>query len=209
MKLFLASTVKHEQTLSDLENFVGGSFTDKSIAYIPTASNGEFFGKWKGGRSIQVAQELNPKSFDIVELESFSYQDIASKFLEVDIIWMAGGMAGYLLYWIRRSQFDKLLPKLLDQGKIYVGSSAGSMVMSQSIKASEWILGDLEPGAQLLPGLGYIDYEIYPHYEEKWDDEIKANWNSEAGEKLCLLKDGEAITVVDDEAKILGEERLI
>jgi hypothetical protein len=43
MKLFLASEVKHPDSLKKLEEYVGG-FTNKKIAYIPTAANGESFG---------------------------------------------------------------------------------------------------------------------------------------------------------------------
>ncbi|MBP9820312.1 hypothetical protein KBC79_06295 [Candidatus Woesebacteria bacterium] len=109
MKLFLASEAKHPESLEKLRAFVGG-FKGKSIAYIPTAANGE-----------------NP-------------------------------------------------------------------------------YGESEAGASLFPGLGYIDFEIYPHFEDEMLPEIKKHWK---GNKLCLLKNGEAITVVNDQVTILGEERFL
>jgi hypothetical protein len=47
MRLFLASKANHQETIPKIQNFLGG-FKGKSIAYIPTAANGEnSFGNWK------------------------------------------------------------------------------------------------------------------------------------------------------------------
>lgn len=206
MKLFLASEAKHLDSIDKLKDFVGGSFGSKRIAYIPTAANGEYFGSWKGGGSIRVASSLGAE-IDIVELESFGYQDIYSKINKADILWMAGGMTGYLLYWIRRVELDKKISEIL-KNIIYVGSSAGSMICSKTQNISDKYIGEEEPGASIFPGLGLIDFEIYPHYEEDLYDQINDNWKEGDG-KLCLLKNGEAITVVDGKVTILGEERWI
>jgi peptidase E len=67
-------------------------------------------------------------------------------------------------------------------------------------------LGEGEPGASIFPGLSLIDFEIYPHYEDEMLPEIKKHWD---GKKLCLLKNGEAITVIDGKTTIFGEERFL
>ena len=47
MKLFLASEAKHPDSIEKLRSFVG-RFKGKSIAYIPTAANGEeLYGGWE------------------------------------------------------------------------------------------------------------------------------------------------------------------
>jgi dipeptidase E len=204
-RLFLAAEAKHPDSLEKLDSFVCG-FNDKRIAYIPTASNGEIYGAWKAGGSIRAAQSLNAKSLEIVELEDQTYKDVITPIRSADILWMAGGMSGYLLYWIRRVELDKALPEILDKGIVYVGSSAGSMICSHTQQVGEWFLGEPEPGASLIPGLGLIDFEIYPHYEEELLPEIKKKWKKG---QLYLLKNGEVITVVDGKFKVLGEERIL
>lgn len=205
-KLFLASEAKNPESIRKLRKFVGG-FKDKKTAYVPTASNGEFYGAWKAGESFKVASSLGA-SLEIVELENFAYQDIFKKINEADILWIAGGQSGYLLYWFRRTELDKRLPKILENGTIYVGSSAGSMICSRTQYASEWYLGEPEPGASLLPGLGLVNFEIYPHYEEKLLMQIKKHWKDEQGQ-LYLLKNGEVITVVGDKVEVLGKKRIL
>jgi dipeptidase E len=122
------------------------------------------------------------------------------------IIWFGGGMPGYLLYWIRRRELDKILPTLLEQGMVYVGSSAGSMIASASQSVGEWYIGETEPGASLIPGLGLVDFEIYPHYENSLYAKIKKKF---IGNKLFLLKNGEAIIVENKNIRVFGEEKII
>jgi dipeptidase E len=204
MKLFLASEAKHPDSMEKLKNFVGG-FEGKKIVYIPTAANGEAWGSWRDGGSIAAAKSLDA-DLEVIELENYYKIDVVDRIRKAEILWMAGGMAGYLLYWIRRVELDKVLPGILDSGTVYVGSSAGSMVCSKVQSLSEIYIGAKEHGAGFIPGLGLIDFEIYPHYEDELLPEIKKRWKKG---KLYLLKNGEAITVENGSVKVLGEERII
>jgi dipeptidase E len=207
MKLFLAAKAINPKSLERLTEFVGGSFKGKTITYVPTASNGEFYGAWKGGNSLQVALSLGA-NVNIVELESNNYRSIKSQIKGTNILWVAGGMSGYLLYWMRRCELDKAIPEILDSGTIYVGSSAGSMVCSKSQNVGEWFIGEQEPGASFIPGLGLIDFEIYPHYEDELRAQIEEKWQEGQG-KLYLLRNGDVITKVGGEIKVLGEEVIL
>jgi dipeptidase E len=142
----------------------------------------------------------------VTELEDRSYKNVISEIKGADILWMAGGMTGYLLYWIRRVELDKALPEILDSGTIYVGSSAGSMACSKTQNLLEWYVGETEPGASVLPGLGFIDFEIYPHFEDGVLPEIKKRWKKG---KLYMIKNGEVITLDNNEVNVLGEERVL
>jgi len=206
MKLFLASEAKHPESIEKLRNFIGGSFKGKTIAYIPTANNGEHpFNDWKENSATwKLVQTLGAKVIAI-QLEDYKNSSVVKKLENKDVLWFAGGAAGYLLYWIRRCEIDKALPKLLEKS-IYVGSSAGSMITSKTQYASGWYLGEPEPGADLLPGLGFVNFEIYPHYDDALLPQIKKLWKRG---KLYLLKNGEVITVVNGKVEVLGEERIL
>lgn len=73
-------------------------------------------------------------------------------------------------------------------------------------EATMWYLGEGEPGASVIPGLGLVDFEIYPHYEESMYTEIKKHYK---GNKLYLLKNGEEIVVEGGKVEIWGEERIL
>ncbi len=205
MKLFLASEAKHPLSIKRLRKFVDGDFSKHKIAYIPTAANGVFYGSWKESETLHLLQSLKI-NINVLELESNYYQNIKKAVKDCSIIWFSGGMSGYLLYWIRRVELDKYLPELLDNGVIYVGSSAGSMICSKTQNLADWYLGEPEPGASVIPGLGLIDFEIFPHYTEDLYPEINKRWKKG---KLCLLKNGDVVTKVDEKTTILGEENYI
>jgi dipeptidase E len=204
MRLFLASEAKHPDTMKKLEEYVGG-LDGKSIAYIPTAANGEKWESWKDGGTWNLVQTLNIK-LDKVLLEDYGNDSVLEKIINKDIVWFAGGMVGYLLYWMKRCSLDKHLEKIL-QKTIYVGSSAGSMVLCKNTTdIATWGFVDNELGASEIKPLGIVDFDIYPHFEENLFDQIKQNYK---GNKLYLLKNGEEIIVEDGKVRVIGEERII
>ncbi len=204
MKLFLASQAKHPDSLEKLKKFVGG-FEGKSIAYIPTAVNGEKWEIWKEGESWKAVNTLGA-DVSLIQLEEYWNKPVWEEIKGKDIVWFAGGYPGYLLYWIRRTKLDKHMKEILDSGTVYVGSSAGSMVTGQDASLSEWYIGEEEPGAGVIPTLKLVDFDFYPHYQDDLHDQIEEKYN---GFKMYLVKDGEAITVENEKIKVLGEERTI
>lgn len=206
MKLFLASEVKHPDSIESLKRFIGG-FESKSIAYIPTAANGEEpYGIWKNeSPTWNLINTLGAQITPVV-LEEYRNSSVLSILEGKDIIWFGGGMPGYLMYWIRRCEIDKHIREYLDSGSIYVGSSAGSMITAPTLEITEWYLGESEVGGSIIPGLGLVDFEIYPNYKDELLPEIKKHWKNN---QLYLLQNGEAIIVVDEEIEVLGEERIL
>ena len=204
MKLFLASEAKNPLSITKLKEYVGG-FEGKTIAYIPTAANGEGWGSWKEGGSWNTVNTLGAK-IDLVQIEDHIYDDVAKLIKGSDIVWFAGGMSGYLLYWMRRVKLDLQIRDILNDGTLYVGSSAGSVAACKDQTISQWYIGEEEPGADCIPGLGLVDFEIYPHYEDNLYDEVRKRFK---GKKLYLLKNGEEIIVENQKIEVIGEERII
>ena len=205
MRLFLASEAKHPDSMARLKKYVGG-FEGKKIAYIPTASNGELpWDGWKQGETWKLVNTLGAEVTPIL-LEDYQNVNLPKSLENKDILWMAGGACGYLMYWIKRTNLDVYLPKLLENGLIYVGSSAGCMVIAPTLGIADWYLGEEERGASFLPGLGLVDFDFYPHYEDSQLVEIKRNYK---GSTMYLMKNGEALIVENGAVKVLGEERIV
>lgn len=205
MKLFLASYAIDPDTVNELTQYVGG-FKGKSIAYIPTASNGELpWEEWKNGNTWKVLSKL-PANIELVQLEDYKNPTALDHLKGKDVIWFGGGFTGYLMYWARRCGLDKALPDLLKAGALYVGSSAGAMAASSYINTTAWFPDEDELGAEVIPGFGLVDFDIYPHYKEDALPYIKSHYT---GKKMYLLKNGEEIIVEDDKVQVVGEERII
>lgn len=205
MRLFLASEAKNVVSFKKLETYIGG-FKGKSIAYIPTASNGEQeFGSWiKNSASWELLQTIDAHVV-AVQLEDYKDSTVIDQLQNKDILWVAGGQPGYLMYWMRRCQLDTALSHILKRS-LYVGSSAGSMVAAHTLNISEWYLGENEHGASVIPGLGLVDFDIYPHFEDYMLSDIQKIYT---GKKLYLLKNGEEIIVENRRVSVSGVERII
>lgn len=182
-----------------------GGFKRKKIAYIPTAGNGEGWGSWKSGGSWKLVQKLDAE-ITLLQLENYWDKDVINKLEGKDVIWFAGGQAGYLMYWIRRTQIDKHIKRILNNGTLFLGSSAGSMITGKTLDVTGWYIKENEYGANVIPGLGLVDFDIYPHYQESFLNEIKSHYK---GNKLYLLKNGEEIIVEDQKITVIGEERIV
>lgn len=205
MKLFLASQAKHPKTIKNIENFVNG-FKGKKIAYIPTAANAEEgYGIWKTGGSWKTVNSLGSDVKAIV-LEEFRNESVIEILINSDIIWVGGGYWGYLMYWFRLCGIDKALPEMLEKGIIYIGSSAGANICSRTLEIAKIHHDGGEPGAEIFPGLGLIDFDIYPHYQPKYHDRINSMYK---GNRLYLLEDGESVEVSNSNIKVNGVEKLI
>lgn len=207
MKLFLASKIKDPLSIKKLEDYLSG-FKNKKIALIPTASNGENgWQSWKKKNegTWKFVHKLGAKVTDVV-LEEYRDESVIKLLQGQDAIWFMGGMAGYLNYWIRRCKIDLNIRKLLKNGTVYVGSSAGAMVAGQTLQISNWLSVDGERGSENMEPMKLVKFDIFPHYQDSYLSKIKGKYK---GPKLYLLKDGEEVIVEDNKVTLIGEERII
>lgn len=208
-RLFLASEAKHPESIKKLEEFVG-PLKNKKIAYIPTAANGEEpYGSWKKGSTFNLVKKMEAKLTPVV-LEDYKEDKDNKRILKAlkgkDIILFAGGMCGYLMYWVRRFELEKHINEILESGTIYVGSSAGSMVCAKTLDTAVHYLDFPEKGAGVIPGFGLIDFHFYPHYEDEMLPRFKKVWKK--GD-LYLVKNGEAVAITGKRIETLGDKRIL
>jgi len=190
MKAFLASTIKHPDTVAALKNFVPKLSTMK-MAYIPTAAHAEEgFGVWESGGSWAAAQTLC-NDITVVKLEDYRDKTVLEELDKYHVIWFAGGFCGYLMYWILQCRINKDLFK----DKVYIGISAGASVAGTSLSHTS------EPAAEFLPGLRILDREFYPHYDESQHQSLAEKYQ---GEGIYLVPDGEQILVEGGEIRPSG-----
>lgn len=212
MKLFLCSSFITRNTQGDFEDLIGKPMKGLIIACITTASQGyvklcnerneEPNPSWLEGDITRAKEEFGC-IVDTFDIENMPEESLQTTFAKYDAIWVEGGMTFYLINAIYRTGFGKILKKLLES-KVYIGTSAGSMICSKSLDASEWYVGEPEENPNHLEGLGLIPFQIYPHFDEKNLERIKELRHKE--QQYWLLKDGQAVCVNDNEIKVCGGE---
>jgi dipeptidase E len=123
---------------------------------------------------------------------------------EADALLVNGGDALYLCHWMRESGLADLLPSLPDT--VWVGSSAGSMVMTPRI--GEEFVGWETPGGGDA-ALGVVDFSIFPHVDHpKLPEntmEAAERWAAGLGGPAYAIDDETAIRVVDGTVDVVSE----
>jgi dipeptidase E len=120
-----------------------------------------------------------------------------------DVLLVDGGDATYLCHWMRESGMADLLPSLPE--KIWVGVSAGSMVMTPRIGASfvEWRFA---PDDQTL---GVVDFSIFPHLDYPgFAGNTMAHaerWAADIGGPAYAIDDATALKVVGGDVEVVSE----
>ncbi|WP_305783108.1 Type 1 glutamine amidotransferase-like domain-containing protein [Symbioplanes lichenis] len=120
---------------------------------------------------------------------------------EADVLLADGGDATYLAHWMRESGLADLLSTLPD--KVWVGVSAGSMVMAPRIGDYfvEWA------GAPDDRTLGVVDFAIFPHLNlfPTNTPADAARWAADIGGPAYAIDEQTALTVVDGTVEVVSE----
>jgi dipeptidase E len=214
LKLLLTSGgVTNASIESALVELLGKPIAECHALVVPTAQWGH---PMCGPRSVRgvVAAEPTWRSFSGLGWASLGVLELtalptvgAERWVpwvrETDVLLVDGGDATYLCHWIRESGLAGLLPSLAD--KVWVGVSAGSMVMTPRIGENfvEW------PSAPDDTTLGVVDFSIFPHLDlfetntmahaEEWADDI--------GVPAYAIDEQTAIKVVDGTVEVISEGR--
>lgn len=146
------------------------------------------------------------------DLKDFTFtgknkEEIEKAVKECDVIHINGGNTFYLLEKMKETGADKIINDFVEQGKIYIGSSAGSIIAGPDIYPAR--IGDdisVAPNLTNYKGLELVDFIDLPH----WGNEIfrvvyenKTIEHTYGGDnKIILLRDSQYIKVENDMYKI-------
>jgi dipeptidase E len=100
---------------------------------------------------------------ELVNLLALDLATVKKRIEMADVIFVVGGHTDYLMSVFHKTGFNKLLPELL-KTKVYVGSSAGSMVLCNRVSTEAYaeIYGE-ENDYGISNYLGLVDFAIKPH----------------------------------------------
>lgn len=162
----------------------------KKVLYITTAIDGEDDeNKAWVFREYKTILNLGINESNITEYKIGSNDIDINTF---DIIYMMGGNTFYLLDMIRKYNFDNSIREFVNKGKIYIGSSAGSEILGNSIEPA-LPFDENKVNMRDFSGLKLINGLIIPHSNKK--EEFINNLKNNSSEELYLLYDGDGIII--------------
>lgn len=160
-QLFLTSEAN--EVMDDLILRLARKPSDYNLAFIPTAAEAETGNLWwlKADKDKLLEVGFNVDEFSITGLKE---NQIEKKLKGKDIIFVSGGNTFYLLDQTIKSGFDKVLKRKIENGTIYIGSSAGSMLVGKGIDIVKTIDDPSKAPGLKSNGLRIIDLSILPHW---------------------------------------------
>jgi len=215
VKLLLTSAgIKNPSIQNALVDLLGKPIAESTALVIPTAAYGHPMalpGKaWKFISGLEPRTpmcELGWKSLGVLELTalpSIDEENWVPMVREVDVLLVGGGDALYLCHWMRQSGLADLLPSLRET--VYVGLSAGSMVLTPSIGA-DFVRWTPPTGGDET--LGLVSFSIFPHLDHPdLPDNSMADaerWAAWMSVPCYAIDDETAIKVTDGAVDIVSE----
>lgn len=204
MKLLLTSagvsTPSIRKALDDLnENTPANS----KVGFIPTPALVEPGNKdWFINQCNQL-QDTGYQWIDYVDISS-DYVDWKIRLEECDIIYLSGGSTFFFLQQIRKSKFDEWVHENLEN-KVFVGASAGSIVMTPTIELVSFEDFDDNSivGIDDLSALNLVDFEVYVHSNHPGQLDIAKRYEKKCKNNLYILEDTQAIKVMDKSIEVV------
>jgi len=208
IKLFLASYFAGAAGM--LPGFAGEDLTGKKVVFIPTAGLHEMSDKDR--EALDYINETDKEALQSLgfvvkdlEVSGASHQVIEEAISNADAIFVCGGSTFFLMQELKRTGAGKLISRHIEKGKLYMGTSAGSIIVQKDIVADGVDDPTIYPALSGdTSALGFIDFYLYVHYGGHYwgnDDEIFGKYYAhlncvKLSDKQAVIVDGDKIEIV-------------
>ena len=196
-----------------LFDLVGKKPEEINLVFIPTAANIETGDKsWLISDLVNL-QKQNFKSISIVDISAIPESVWRPQMETADVLFFNGGNTYHLTKWMNQSGLTKILAKLL-KNKVYVGSSAGSMVTNPdlTLRLSQVIYGE-DTEVESMDGLNLVDFYFLPHlnspfFPTRMEEKIREIAPT-LSRKMYALDDQSALKIVDGKTEVVTEGKYL
>jgi len=206
-QLFLTSS--SDYVMDDIIKKLPKSPTDYNVAFINTAAEVEEGDHWwvraEKDKLISVGFKI-----DEFSITGMTKEDIEAKLADKQVIYFCGGNTFYLLDQVIKSNCGEIIKRKVNEGVIYIGSSAGSMIAGLRIDLVSEIDDRSKAPDLKSTGLGIVDIAILPHwgsdtFREGYLSDIESMYTE--GVKILPLTNFQYLWVKDGKMEIVQVEK--
>jgi|GEM_PF-233272 len=206
MKLILLSS---SRLIPKAIELVDKKPSDIKIAHIITASKAHDIVNFGYLERTRAQFDELGVSYDDIDIAGNNEQVLYDMLKNYDIIFVNGGNTFYLLKVVRETGFENVIKKLLDEGKLYVGASAGSYLVCPSIEMALWGEHPKDTyGLSDFSGMNLVPFLMHVHYELTERD-LLSRKILESKLPIRILTDEQALLVEDKKITFMGDEKEI
>jgi dipeptidase E len=224
MKLLLTSSgLTNESIRKALVDLLGKPFTQARAIYVPTAMYAVPGASSYAWEVLKEHSELGWSAFGVLELTALPTllpEHWLPTLQEADVLVVGGGNTPYLSYWMHSSGLAEQLRELL-QRIVYVGISAGSMIVTQSMHVNRETLettgvyadDDYDDVAPPHAGsdktLKLVDFTLRPHLGTTYFPKITLDRMERAAAEveapMYVIDDQTALKVINGAVEVVSE----
>ncbi|HYK08227.1 MAG TPA: Type 1 glutamine amidotransferase-like domain-containing protein [Candidatus Eisenbacteria bacterium] len=206
MKLLLTSNGLQGKIKDVFSTLLTKNPQDCSAAFITTAAYGEegdpetWLEKYR-----QQLRDAGITNIENVDLRNTTGEALEKVLENKDIVYVNGGNTFFLLNYARESGFEAVLQKFLNDGNVYVGVSAGSIICCPTIETAFYTPPDLNTvGLTDFTGFSFVNFLISPHFEQSGKVLLEQE-AAKASLPVVVLTDMQAVLVQDGTTEIVGD----
>lgn len=208
MKLALFSQNVNGLHREKLRNFFDKPLESVKFLYINTPGNYKPYKSEWMQKGEQQWRDIFPlfQEFDLERAyridNSFNFSEFLSSY---DFIFVSGGAAYILTYWMDKTSSRNALKKLVEEDKVvYGGASAGAIFAYKEINTYKELDHPERAPEKIDEGLGVIDFAPIPHWENVEFQSGLVNIKNKFEEKGIVT-----YTITDDEALFIENNKVI
>ena len=213
MKFLLTSAgISNPSIHNALVDLLGKPVAESTALFVPTAiygipNGGDIVRRVIRGTLGDPFCELGWKSLGLLELSALptvKKELWLDTLQQTDALLVGGGDCQYLTWWMQQSGLADLLPSLMSK-TVYVGLSAGSMIMTKYGTT----FGNHTLPPQSPKSLGFFNFALHPHLDyPAFPENSLANLEILAATlpmPSYMVDDQTAIKIVDNTVEVISE----
>lgn len=176
------------------------------IVFIPTAGNVEPYTGYID-EGVEMLKSLGYE-LEIIDISKYDDDYLKNKLSKTECICISGGNTFYLLQELKKKNLIGLLYERIKEGLLYIGESAGAIIMSENIEYNQ-IMDDKSIASELddYMGVNVFNHYVLPHIGEYPFEESTQKILENYQDKISLvaINNSEAILVNDSGYTIYNE----
>ena len=176
------------------------------IVFIPTAGNVEPYTGYID-EGVEMLKSLGYE-LEIIDISKYDEDYLKNKLSKTECICISGGNTFYLLQELKKKNLIGLLYERIKEGLLYIGESAGAIIMSENIEYSQ-MMDDKSIASELddYTGVNVFEHYVLPHIGEYPFEESTQKILENYQDKISLvaINNSEAILVNDSGYTIYNE----
>ena len=210
--LLTAAGLRNEAIINALETLVCKPLSKTKVLFVTTAANTGYDDKRWLLHNLLEFDRAGVLAIDIIDFAGLPEDLIESHVMGADVICFGGGDERYLARMFATHDFGQKLPLWLTS-KVYMGISAGSMVVGHYLAAdvSRAIFIEEDFGDDEGDGLGLLSFAYIPHLNSSFFSLRKERLDSLKGKfnvPVYATDDETALMVVNGEVSKVGDGEL-